>query len=130
MPARASRAGRARGHARLAPLEREVWDDGTVVSYMASPFPRERKPIVPSGMHREGRVGTVDLDSLIGTQDRVTQHGVDKYMSDPGNDLPLVYRSSSGKDYVADGHHRLAAAYLSGKRRVKANIVDIGDLDK
>jgi len=120
-----------RSRTALAPLEQETWDDGSVVSYMASPFPHERKPIVPVRMHRDARVGTVDLDKLIGTQRRVTQHGVDKYMSAPtSGELPIVYRSSSGKDYVADGHHRLVAAYLSGKRRAKANIVDIGDLDK
>ncbi len=115
----------------LAPLSRETWDDGTVISWMASPFPFERKPAVPTSMHRDTRVATVDLDQLIGTQRRVTQRGVKMHAStDPDGDLPLVYQSSRGRLYIADGHHRLAAQYLRGRTRARVNIVDIGDLDR
>jgi hypothetical protein len=140
--AKASRSQIEREIARVAEarpeldvLEREVWPDGTEVVWLASPFPFERKPVVPGRMHKTFRVGQVDLATLVGTQRQVTQRGVEQYTSgdatrDPIGDLPLVYRADSGKSYVADGHHRLAAAYLRGARRAWARIVEIGVLDE
>ncbi len=107
------------------------------IVWLASPFPYERKPVVPTGVVRDTtRVGWADLETLIGTQRRVTRHGVERHAASPwapGDDpdrLPLVYHADSGKSYVADGHHRLAAAYLWGDRRARARIAEIGALDR
>jgi hypothetical protein len=141
--AKASRSQIEREIARVAEarpaldvLEREVWPDGTEVVWLASPFPFERKPVVPGRMHKIFRVGQVDLATLVGTQCQVTQRGVEQYSLGDDvtggsiGDLPLVYHADSGKSYVADGHHRLAAAYLRGARRAWARIVEIGALDR
>lgn len=116
-------------------IDREVWPDGTEVAWLASPFPFERKPVVPARMLRDFRVGWVDLATLIGTQHRVTRSGVEKYERPQGPtrdpaDLPLVLHANSGKSYIADGHHRLVAAHLRGEPRARARIVEIGDLDR
>jgi len=119
----------------LPVLDREIWPDGTEVVWLASPFPSERKPVVPVRLLKDFRVDWVDLAALTGTQHRATRHGVDKYevpqqtTRDPA-DLPLVLHASSGKNYVADGHHRLVAAYLRGEPRARVRIVEIGDLDR
>ena len=95
-------------------------EDGTVVKYVASPFPYERKPL---GHRDDPKVqGLVNLANLIGTQRRVSVAGVEKYLAGadekpprPGSSrMPaiLVYETSDGRQYIADGHHRAFAALL------------------
>ena len=95
-------------------------EDGTVVKYVASPFPYERKPLA---YNDDPKVqGLVNLANLIGTQRRVSVAGVEKYLAGadekpprPGSSrMPaiLVYETSDGRQYIADGHHRAFAALL------------------
>lgn len=113
---------------RLNVIERETWDDGTVITWLASPFPFTRKPVVPSSMIRTAKIASVPLSKLEGSQRRVTQTGLDKHANGySADDMPLVFRGASGRLYIADGHHRLAAAYVSGRDSAKVRLVDIGE---
>jgi len=99
----------------------DEFEDGTVVKYVASPFPYERKPL---GHNDDPKVqGLVNLATLIGTQRRVSVAGVEKYLGDaerpprPGSArMPpiTVYETSDGRQYIADGHHRAVAALIRG----------------
>lgn len=97
------------------------------------PFPYERKPLVPSGLHKYAHKGRVNVADLIATQQHVTETGLAKYAKPmtrvQASELPLVYKTDDGRLYIADGHHRLAAAAIRGQRQVDALIVDIGDPD-
>lgn len=97
-------------------IDTETLEDGTVVKYVESPFPYERKPLAYNDDLKVQ--GLVNLANLIGTQRRVTVAGVEKYLDDrlrPGSArMPaiLVYETSDGRQYIADGHHRAFAALL------------------
>lgn len=113
---------------RLDVVEHEPWDDGTVVTWLASPFPFTPKPQVPSSLARTAKIAVVKLSDLEGSQSRVTQAGIDKYARGYAADyLPLVYRGASGRLYIGDGHHRLAAAYAHGRPTAKVRLVDVGE---
>jgi hypothetical protein len=107
-------------------VDREGWDDGTIVTWLGSPFPIARKPIVPSRLHLQAKRKRVTLSSLIGTQDRVTENGVKRYMSDAGDELPMVYKYR-GELFIADGHHRLVAAWLRGNKTAVVRVVEVPD---
>lgn len=103
----------------------EEWDDGTVVTWLASPFPYARKPVVPDKLHGNAVVTRVSLGAITGTQRSVTEHGVRRYLRDSDDEeLPLVYRMGDAL-FIADGHHRLTAALLRGKRDALVRLVDI-----
>lgn len=103
----------------------EEWDDGTVVTWLASPFPYARKPVVPDKLHSNAVVARVPLDAITGTQRSVTERGVRRYLRDSDDEeLPLVYRMGDVL-FIADGHHRLTAAMLRGKRDALVRLVDV-----
>jgi hypothetical protein len=92
----------------LEVVDTEEWDDGTVVEFVAVPFPYERKPLA----YRDDPTaqGSVRLDELIATQRRVTKAGVEG-----AGDAPIrVYQTTDGRRYIADGHHRAVAAWAAG----------------
>jgi hypothetical protein len=92
----------------LEVVDTEEWDDGTVVEFVAVPFPYERKPLA----YRDDPTaqGSVRLDELIATQRRVTKAGVES-----AGDAPIrVYQTTDGRRYIADGHHRAVAAWAAG----------------
>ena len=96
------------------------------------PFPYERKPMVPGGLHKYAHKGRVSVADLIATQSHVTDVGLAKYVKAkrvPTSELPLVYKTDDGRYYIADGHHRIVAAVMRGQKQVDARIVDIGDPD-
>ena len=105
-------------------LETERWDDGTVVTFLQSPFPYARKPVVPSSLHRTAKRERILLDKLIGSQARVTDIGLQKHARG-GGEPPLIYRTSDGALHIADGHHRLAAAVRRGERHATVRVVDV-----
>lgn len=105
-------------------LAMERWDDGTVIRFLAVPFAVGRKPFVTGGMARSARRGRVELATLIATQPRITDVGLAKHARG-GGDLPIVYRTHDGVAYIADGHHRLAAAVRRGQRHADVMIVDV-----
>lgn len=106
---------------------------GRPIYFMAQPFPYERKPFVPSRIERGAYRSRVPIRSLVGTQHRVTAHGVQKYLAEdrgeqvPFEDLPMVYRTPSGKAYIADGHHRASAAWLRGEDDLEVRAVEIDE---
>jgi hypothetical protein len=98
----------------LEVVDTEEWDDGTVVEFVAVPFPYERKPLA----YRDDPTaqGSVRLDELIATQRRVTKAGV---MG--AGDAPItVLQTTDGRRYIADGHHRAVAAWLRGDDTIPA----------
>jgi len=101
----------------LEVVDTEEWDDGTVVEFVAVPFPYERKPLA----YRDDPTaqGSVRLDELIATQRRVTKAGVEKYLNDIAGRVGRaekirVYQTTDGRRYIADGHHRAVAAWAAG----------------
>jgi 2'-5' RNA ligase/8-oxo-dGTP pyrophosphatase MutT (NUDIX family) len=108
---------------------------GDEVSREPTPFPFERKPQVPGRFHSEATIGVVPLSKVIATQSYVTTAGLKKYAKAKRNktskatDLPLVYKTDDGRHYIADGHHRIVAAYKRGETEIQARIVNIGDPD-
>ena len=104
--------------ARLGPVvDTEEWDDGTVVEFVAVPFPVERKPL--SYKDDPEVSGFVRVEDLIATQRRVTKAGVEKYLDDLAGrvgraDKIRVYETHDGRRYIADGHHRAVAAWAAG----------------
>lgn len=113
----------------LAMLDTEVWPDGTVIQWLAQPFPFERKPYVPSRLERTATVRRVPIDRLVATQHRVTERGVQKYLGaddpDAPGDMPMTYRTPSGKIYIGDGHHRATAKWLEGEPTILARVIEI-----
>lgn len=94
------------------------------------PLPYERKPMVPGGLLKYAYKGRVNVADLIATQSYVTEAGLAKYAKRvQKSELPLVYKTDDGRCYIADGHHRLAAAAMRSQKQVDALIVDIGDPD-
>ena len=101
-------------------IDTETLEDGTVVKYVESPFPYERKPLAHNDDPKVQ--APVNLAYLIGTQRRVTVAGVEKYLAGADEKPPrpgsarmphiLVYETSDGRQYIADGHHRAFAALL------------------
>ena len=104
--------------ARLGPVvDTEEWDDGTVVEFVAVPFPVERKPL--SYKDDPEVSGFVRVEDLIATQRRVTKAGVEKYLDDIAGRVGRaekirVYETHDGRRYIADGHHRAVAAWAAG----------------
>ena len=90
------------------------------------PFPYERKPQIPGRLHKEATIERVAIAPLIATQKAVTQHGVAKYADGaPQDDPPIVYRAADGRMWIADGHHRIAAAWQRGDDTVRAKVVQV-----
>jgi ParB-like chromosome segregation protein Spo0J len=56
----------------------------------------------------------------------VTENGVKRYMSDAGDELPMVYKYR-GELFIADGHHRLVAAWLRGNKTAVVRVVEVPD---
>jgi hypothetical protein len=111
-------AAAAAAAARLGPVvDTEEWDDGTVVEFVAVPFPVERKPL--SYKDDPEVSGFVRVEDLIATQRRVTKAGVEKYLDDIAGRVGRaekirVYETHDGRRYIADGHHRAVAAWAAG----------------
>lgn len=120
---------RQEAHKKLAALPKvgeEHWDDGTHVVWHESPFPFRRKPSLPSKLHDTAQVRSVPLSGIHGSQTRVTARGVAKHLdAKPKGNLPLVYREHDGSHTIGDGHHRLLAAHLLGKKKVRVRVVDV-----
>lgn len=68
----------------------------------------------------------IPLAGLYAMQNRIDPTKVDAIRaSGGGNGTPIVVRYN-GKNYIADGHHRLAAAWLDGDETAMVKIKNIG----
>ena len=104
------------------PLEevgRETWDDGTEIVWVGVPAPYERKPL--SYRDDPQTLGVVRIADLIATQRKITRHGIDHYLATPGAPI-RVLQTRDGRQYVADGHHRVVAAIVRGDTTLPAII--------
>lgn len=110
-----------------------------------TPWPRaardKRRPSFDEGLVeaavRSPHLRDVDPSALHSTQPGITRQGVDYYMgsryeqtgetfadkAEPGNRYPVVYAREDGQNLILSGHHRAAAALLSG-RQLRANLVE------
>ena len=70
---------------------------------------------------------TVGLDTLTAIQNRVDTGKVTSMAADRGTQgkPPVVVRHGN-KNYIADGHHRLAAAWLRGDQSAEVRFKDLG----
>jgi hypothetical protein len=68
----------------------------------------------------------VPMDSLIAMQDRVDPKKVSAIAAagGAGGKLPVVVRHN-GKNYIADGHHRLSAQWLQGEETAHVRLKDL-----
>lgn len=67
---------------------------------------------------------TVRLNTLVAMQDRVNHGKVEEMRASDRARPPLVVRMG-GKNYIADGHHRLAAAWLNGATTADVKFIDL-----
>lgn len=112
-------------------VREEIWDDGTHVIFREVPFLVGHKPFVPQSAHKNAHQEVVPLAKLVATQSVVTDTGLE--MHSPGNvprfesydyELPMTYQKD-GLYYIADGHHRLTARWLTGKKTARVQVVDV-----
>lgn len=75
-------------------------------------------------------VGDFPFATLTAMQDRVSTEKVEaiRASSDKSGKKPLVV-VMNGKAYIADGHHRAAAQWLSGSESMKAHYKDISPIN-
>lgn len=96
------------------------------------PVPFRYEPDPPFELHKADMTGArhtkVALDSLRALEPVVQRAKVAKRIEQAGaySKIPWVLRTG-GENYIADGHHRLAADALLGKRRARVNLLNIGD---
>lgn len=70
-----------------------------------------------------GQTKHIPTDTVLHTGQRsMYKPGVDQYAKDPGHQpyLPEVYHHE-GRDYMGDGHHRVAAARQRGDKTIEVN---------
>lgn len=73
---------------------------------------------------------TVRLASLTAMQNRVETAKVEAMRgAEPAGSLPVVVRMG-GRNYIADGHHRLAAAWLDGASSAEVRFKDLTAKDQ
>lgn len=76
------------------------------------------------------KVKTVDLGDLIATQDIVDPKTVKEYLNGTAKGfgagkLPVVLKAKDGKLYISDGHHRLTAQVLAGRKKAKVRYAEV-----
>lgn len=71
---------------------------------------------------------TVKLSDLHAMQDRVDPEKVAFFQNNPPAKSPVVVRHND-KNYIADGHHRLAAQWLNGDDEAQVKFKDLTDVD-
>src|SRR3990167_3939380 len=103
----------------LPVVSRDIWPDGTKITFHKIPLPSRRKPIVPSSA--PSKTAIVPLDRVFASQTQATDVGLCK----PITGLPFVYREHDGTFTVSDGHHRIVRALLRGRKRLKMRVTDV-----
>lgn len=85
---------------------------------------------IPDSVKREK--ATVSIASLIPTQDIVHAEHLEKILNGEdrkqSSNVPLII-NYDGHDYIADGHHRVVAAKLTGEKDLEVNRVSIKSID-
>ena len=73
---------------------------------------------------KSAEVKKLPLNKISTTQNTVETPGVVKKLKEPDND-PIKVIKHKGLHYVVNGHHRYAAARLSGDTHINAHVVSI-----
>lgn len=71
----------------------------------------------------------MSMKDLVAMQDRVDPGKVNA-MQDVATSKPPVIVRNAGRNYIADGHHRAAAAYMNGDRTLPVKYLDITPMDQ
>jgi hypothetical protein len=106
------------------------WDEGAMARMRPDQVPRFLGAVTdPSPLP----VKTVDLNAIYAMQNRVDEGKVRSIMDvrrnraaagADGGKMPIVVRMD-GRDYIADGHHRLAASWLAGDDTADVKFKDL-----
>jgi GNAT superfamily N-acetyltransferase len=79
------------------------------------------------GWDAGGRREDVDLTGLTPSQAFLNRAGVESYFDRDVATLPVVARFPNGEVQIIDGHHRLAAAKLSGKTTASVVVLTVNE---
>ena len=103
----------------------DPWPDGLVVKFYLVPFPYRRKPVinVREEAARPQRIADVPMALLNASQRGVTDTGLAK--AHKVTALPRAYEEEDGRYTIADGHHRVVAAWLRGEDQVRIRIIGL-----
>lgn len=88
---------------------------------------------VDVAMEKLAKPASVDVKNIYPVQTYLNKETVVDYMTNPQRKsaergLGITgYRLPNGKVILDDGHHRVAAAILKGKKSVNVNVVDVVD---
>jgi len=75
-------------------------------------------------------VRTVRLSALSAIQDRVDPNKVEAMRENEPDKLPLVIRTMPGRLIIGDGHHRLTAYLIDGRKTAEVRFADIAEVDE
>lgn len=73
---------------------------------------------------------TVRLNGLTAMQDRVSNAKVDACRDRPPGGKPATVVRMGGRNYIADGHHRLTADHLNGEHSADVKYLDLSPVDR
>lgn len=98
------------------------WDQNA----MACMKPEETKPFLGALTDPDNLpVKTVRLNNVVALQDRVDPERVQYFVqNEAGADLPVVVRLN-GRKIIVDGHHRMAARWLRGRKTAQVHYIDL-----
>lgn len=86
--------------------------------------PKERADLIYQTELKWFGTTAVDVDTLIATEPDYDLQHVKHLMDNPSGKAPRVYEYE-GKRYIADGNHRVLAAYFSKQKQVNVNLVNV-----
>lgn len=69
------------------------------------------------------KIYKIDIDKIIPNQDYIDNNTVQKYSNAESIDLPKGIKFKNGYVVVFDGHHRIIAQILSGKKIINMKIL-------
>lgn len=70
----------------------------------------------------------VPLNSLRAIQNRVNSDDIERHVADPSKKRPVIVKFR-GNHYIGDGHDRLTARWLRGKKSAKVRLFDLDNAD-
>lgn len=70
-------------------------------------------------------VKTVRLSDLSSVQDRIDPNKIQSMLEGEPEKLPVIVRTAPGRLNIADGHHRLTAQMLSGRKTAQVRYMDV-----
>lgn len=89
--------------------------------------PEQMKPFLGALTNQDALpVKTVHMKTVVALQDRVNPDKVQSMVDDEPDDLPLVVRLG-GRNVIADGHHRMTARSLMGRKTAQVRFMNLDE---